>query len=255
MIHPTAIVDPAARLAADVEVGPYSVIGPDVEIDAGCVIGPHVVIKGPTRLGQRNRIFQFASVGEECQDKKYAGEPTRLEVGDDNVIRESVTIHRGTVQDRGVTTIGSRNLFMAYSHVGHDCLIGDDCILANQATLAGHVTLGNFSILGGLSAIHQFCHMGEHAMVGGCSAITKDIPAFIMVSGNPAAPHGLNSIGLKRRGFSAEAIKALGEGYRLVYRKGLTLEQAVAEIESRFALEETQRFVDSLKVSQRGIIR
>ena len=140
MIHPTAIVDPAARLAADVEVGPYSVIGPDVEIDAGCVIGPHVVIKGPTRLGQRNRIFQFASVGEECQDKKYAGEPTRLEVGDDNVIRESVTIHRGTMQDRGVTTIGSRNLFMAYSHVGHDCLIGDDCILANQATLAGHVT-------------------------------------------------------------------------------------------------------------------
>ncbi len=255
MIHPTAIVDPAARLAADVEVGPYSVIGPDVEIDAGCVIGPHVVIKGPTRLGQRNRIFQFASVGEECQDKKYAGEPTRLEVGDDNVIRESVTIHRGTMQDRGVTTIGSRNLFMAYSHVGHDCLIGDDCILANQATLAGHVTLGNFSILGGLSAIHQFCHMGEHAMVGGCSAITKDIPAFIMVSGNPAAPHGLNSIGLKRRGFSAEAIKALGEGYRLVYRKGLTLEQAIAEIERRFALEETQRFVDSLKVSQRGIIR
>ncbi|KFF49526.1 UDP-N-acetylglucosamine acyltransferase [Gammaproteobacteria bacterium MFB021] len=255
MIHPTAIVDPAARLAADVEVGPYSVIGPDVEIDAGCVIGPHVVIKGPTRLGQRNRIFQFASVGEECQDKKYAGEPTRLEVGDDNVIRESVTIHRGTMQDRGVTTIGSRNLFMAYSHVGHDCLIGDDCILANQATLAGHVTLGNFSILGGLSAIHQFCHMGEHAMVGGCSAITKDIPAFIMVSGNPAGPHGLNSIGLKRRGFSAEAIKALGEGYRLVYRKGLTLEQAIAEIERRFALEETQRFVDSLKVSQRGIIR
>ncbi|WFF41895.1 acyl-ACP--UDP-N-acetylglucosamine O-acyltransferase [Salinicola endophyticus] len=255
MIHPTAIVDPSARLAADVEVGPYSVIGPDVEIDAGCVIGPHVVIKGPTRLGQRNRIFQFASVGEECQDKKYAGEPTRLEVGDDNVIRESVTIHRGTMQDRGVTTIGSRNLFMAYSHVGHDCLIGDDCILANQATLAGHVTLGNHSILGGLSAIHQFCHMGEHAMVGGCSAITKDIPAFIMVSGNPAAPHGLNSIGLKRRGFSAEAIKALGEGYRLVYRKGLTLEQAIAEIESRFALEETQRFVDSLKVSQRGIIR
>ncbi|WP_353979840.1 acyl-ACP--UDP-N-acetylglucosamine O-acyltransferase [Salinicola endophyticus] len=255
MIHPTAIVDPTARLAADVEVGPYSVIGPDVEIDAGCVIGPHVVIKGPTRLGQRNRIFQFASVGEECQDKKYAGEPTRLEMGDDNVVRESVTIHRGTMQDRGVTTIGSRNLFMAYSHVGHDCLIGDDCILANQATLAGHVTLGNFSILGGLSAIHQFCHMGEHAMVGGCSAITKDIPAFIMVNGNPAAPHGLNSIGLKRRGFSAEAIKALGEGYRLVYRKGLTLEQAIAEIERRFSLEETRRFVDSLKVSQRGIIR
>ncbi|MAM57105.1 MAG: acyl-[acyl-carrier-protein]--UDP-N-acetylglucosamine O-acyltransferase [Salinicola sp.] len=255
MIHPSAIVDPSARLADDVEVGPFSVIGADVEIGAGSVIGPHVVLKGPTRLGKRNRIFQFASVGEDCQDKKYAGEPTRLEMGDDNVVRESVTIHRGTIQDRGVTTIGDRNLFMAYSHVGHDCLIGNDCILANQATLAGHVTLGDFAIIGGLSAIHQFAHMGEHAMVGGCSAITKDIPAFIMVNGNPAAPHGLNSIGLKRRGFSAEAIKALGEAYRLVYRKGLTLEQAVGEIESRFSLDETRRFIDSLKVSQRGIIR
>ncbi|GHB20169.1 acyl-ACP--UDP-N-acetylglucosamine O-acyltransferase [Salinicola rhizosphaerae] len=255
MIHPTAIVDPTAQLASDVEVGPFSVIGPDVEIDAGSVIGPHVVIKGPTRIGKRNRIFQFASVGEDCQDKKYAGESTRLEIGDDNVIRESVTLHRGTVQDRGVTTIGSRNLFMAYSHVGHDCVIGDDCILANQATLAGHVKLGNFAILGGLSAIHQFCHMGEHAMVGGCSAITKDVPAFIMVSGNPASPHGLNSIGLKRRGFSDEGVRALGEAYRLVYRKGLTLEQAVSEIESRFSLDETQRFLDSIKVSQRGIIR
>lgn len=255
MIHPTAIVDATARLADDVEVGPYSVIGPDVEIDNGCVIGPHVVIKGPTTLGKRNRIFQFASVGEECQDKKYAGEATRLEVGDDNVIRESVTLHRGTSQDRGVTTIGHRNLFMAYAHVGHDCVIGSDCILANQATLAGHVHLGDFSILGGLSAIHQFCHMGEHAMVGGLSAITKDIPAFIMVNGNPAAPHGLNSIGLKRRGFSAEGIKALGEAYRLVYRKGLTLEQAITQIEARFSLDETRRFVDSLKVAQRGIIR
>ncbi|WP_110648023.1 acyl-ACP--UDP-N-acetylglucosamine O-acyltransferase [Salinicola peritrichatus] len=255
MIHPTAIVDPAARLADDVQVGPFSVIGPDVEIDAGCVIGPHVVIKGPTRLGKRNRIFQFASVGEDCQDKKYAGEPTRLEMGDDNVVRESVTLHRGTVQDRGVTTIGNRNLFMAYAHVGHDCVIGSDCILANQATLAGHVHLGDFTILGGLSAIHQFCHMGEHAMAGGGSIITKDIPAFIMVNGNPAAAHGLNSIGLKRRGFSSEAVRALGEAYRLVYRKGLTLEQAIGEIESRFSLDETRRFVDSLKVSQRGITR
>ena len=255
MIHPSAIVDPSARLADDVEVGPFSVIGPDVEIDAGCVIGPHVVIKGPTRIGKRNRIFQFASVGEDCQDKKYAGEATRLEMGDDNVVRESVTIHRGTIQDRGVTTIGNRNLFMAYSHVGHDCLIGNDCILANQATLAGHVTLGDFAIMGGLSAIHQFANMGEHAMAGGGSIITKDIPAFVMVNGNPAAAHGLNSIGLKRRGFSAEAVRALGECYRLVYRKGLTLEQAIGEIESRFSLDETRRFVDSLKASQRGITR
>ncbi|WP_251977044.1 acyl-ACP--UDP-N-acetylglucosamine O-acyltransferase [Salinicola avicenniae] len=255
MIHPTAIVDPAAQLAPDVEVGPFCVIGPDVEIDAGCVIGPHVVIKGPTRIGQRNRIFQFASVGEDCQDKKYAGEPTRLEIGDDNVVRESVTLHRGTIQDRALTSIGSRNLFMAYSHVGHDCTIGSDCILANQATLAGHVTLGDFSILGGLSAIHQFCHMGEHAMAGGGSIITKDIPAFIMVNGNPAAAHGLNSIGLKRRGFSAEGVRALGEAYRLVYRKGLTLEQAIDEIDQRFSLDETRRFVDSLRASKRGITR
>lgn len=255
MIHPSAIVDPSARLADDVEVGPFSVIGPDVEIDAGCVIGPHVVIKGPTRIGKRNRIFQFASVGEDCQDKKYAGEATRLEMGDDNVVRESVTIHRGTIQDRGVTAIGNRNLFMAYSHVGHDCLIGNDCILANQATLAGHVTLGDFAIMGGLSAIHQFAHMGEHAMAGGGSIITKDIPAFVMVNGNPAAAHGLNSIGLKRRGFSAEAVRALGECYRLVYRKGLTLEQAISEMESRFSFDETRRFVDSLKASKRGITR
>ncbi len=255
MIHPSAIVDPSARLADDVEVGPFSVIGPDVEIDAGCVIGPHVVIKGPTRIGKRNRIFQFASVGEECQDKKYAGEATRLEMGDDNVVRESVTIHRGTIQDRGVTAIGNRNLFMAYSHVGHDCLIGNDCILANQATLAGHVTLGDFAIMGGLSAIHQFANMGEHAMAGGGSIITKDIPAFVMVNGNPAAAHGLNSIGLKRRGFSAEAVRALGECYRLVYRKGLTLEQAISEMESRFSFDETRRFVDSLKASKRGITR
>jgi len=255
LIHPSAIVDPSAHLADDVEVGPFSVIGPDVEIDAGCVIGPHVVIKGPTRIGKRNRIFQFASVGEDCQDKKYAGESTRLEMGDDNVVRESVTIHRGTIQDRGVTTIGHRNLFMAYSHVGHDCLIGNDCVLANQATLAGHVTLGDFAIMGGLSAIHQFANMGEHSMAGGGSIISKDIPAFIMINGNPAAAHGLNSTGLRRRGFSEEAVRALSESYRLVYRKGLTLEQAISEIESRFSLDETRRFVDSLKSSKRGITR
>ncbi|MDX5379137.1 MAG: acyl-ACP--UDP-N-acetylglucosamine O-acyltransferase, partial [Halomonas sp.] len=226
MIHTTAIVDPGARLAEDVEVGPFSVIGPDVEIGPGSRIGPHVVIKGPTVLGARTRIFQFASVGEDCQDKKYAGEPTRLVMGDDNVIRECVTLHRGTAQDRGETTIGSRNLFMAYVHVGHDCVIGDDCVLANQATLAGHVTLGNFAILGGLSAIHQFCHFGDHAMAGGGSIITKDTPAFVMINGNPARVHGLNQVGLKRRGFSAETIKALNDSYRLVYRQGLTVPQA-----------------------------
>ncbi|MCI0509057.1 acyl-[acyl-carrier-protein]--UDP-N-acetylglucosamine O-acyltransferase [Chromohalobacter marismortui] len=255
MIHSTAIVDPSARVSDDVDIGPFSVIGPEVEIGDGTVIGPHVVIKGPTRLGKRNRIFQFASVGEDCQDKKYAGEATRLEMGDDNVVREGVTLHRGTVQDKEVTIIGSRNLFMAYAHVGHDCVIGDDCILANQATLAGHVTLGNFAILGGLSAIHQFCHMGEHAMAGGGSIITKDVPAYIIVNGNPAQAHGLNLVGLKRRGFSREALRALGDAYRAVYRQGLTMEQALQRLENDFDGPEVATFLASLKNSQRGITR
>lgn len=256
MIHPTAIVDSGARLADDVEVGPFSVIGPDVEIGAGSVIGPHVLIKGPTRLGQRNRIFQFASVGEDCQDKKYAGEPTRLEIGDDNVIREGATLHRGTVQDRGVTTIGDRNLFMAYVHVGHDCVIGNDCILANQVTLAGHVRLGDYTILGGLSAIHQFCHFGAHAMAGGGSIITKDTPAYVMVNGNPAQAHGLNLVGLKRRNFSREALKALSDAYKVVYRQGQTLEQALNILTSRYAsVPEVEVFIESLQASTRGITR
>jgi UDP-N-acetylglucosamine acyltransferase len=255
LIHPTALVDPAARLADDVEVGPFTVIGPDVEIGPGSRIGPHVVIKGPTVLGARTRIFQFASVGEDCQDKKYAGEPTRLVMGDDNVIREGVTLHRGTVQDRGETTIGSRNLFMAYVHVGHDCVIGNDCILANQVTLAGHVKLGDLAILGGLAAVHQFCHFGTHAMAGGGSIITKDTPAYVMINGNPAQVHGLNLVGLKRRGFSKEALKGLSEAYRLVYRQGLTVEQALAEIRTRFQLAETETFAASIEASTRGIIR
>lgn len=255
MIHPTALIDPAARLADDVEVGPFTVVGPDVEIGPGSRIGPHVVIKGPTVLGARTRIFQFASVGEDCQDKKYGGEPTRLVMGDDNVVREGVTLHRGTVQDRGETTIGSRNLFMAYVHVGHDCVIGNDCILANQVTLAGHVKVGDFAILGGLSAVHQFCHFGTHAMAGGGSIITKDTPAYVMINGNPAQVHGLNLVGLKRRGFSRDALKALGEAYKLVYRQGLTVEQALAEIRRRFPLDETEAFAESIEASTRGIIR
>lgn len=255
-IHPTALIDSRAKIADDVSIGPYSIIGPDVEIGAGCEIGPHVVINGPTLLGQRNRIFQFASVGEACQDKKYAGEPTRLVIGDDNVVRENVTLHRGTVQDRGETTIGSRNLFMAYAHVGHDCVIGNDCIFANAATLAGHVKIGNFAILGGLSAIHQFCHMGDHAMAGGGSIITKDIAAYVIVNGNPAETHGLNLVGLRRRGFSKEAIKALSQAYKLVFRQGLTLQQAIDTLEqTASAPDELQVFIDSLKSSQRGLTR
>lgn len=255
MIHPTALVDPKARLADDVEVGPFSIIGPDVTIGAGSVIGPHVVVKGPTTLGERTRIFQFASVGEDCQDKKYAGEPTRLVMGDDNVIREGATIHRGTVQDRSETTIGSRNLFMAYVHVGHDCVIGNDCILANQVTLAGHVTVGDHVILGGLAAVHQFCHFGDHAMAGGGSIITKDTPAYIMINGNPAEARGLNLVGLKRRGFSREAINALTAAYKMVYRQGLTTEQALAEMRSSFELPEVEHFAASIERSTRGITR
>ncbi|QJQ95041.1 MULTISPECIES: acyl-ACP--UDP-N-acetylglucosamine O-acyltransferase [Halomonadaceae] len=256
MIHPTAIVDPKARLAEDVEVGPFTVIGPDVEIGPGSRIGPHVVIKGPTVLGARTQIFQFASVGEDCQDKKYAGEPTRLVMGDDNVIREGVTLHRGTVQGREETTIGSRNLFMAYAHVGHDCIIGSDCILANQVTLAGHVTVGDFAILGGLAAIHQFCYFGTHAMAGGGSIITKDTPAYVIINGNPAHSHGLNLVGLKRRGFSREAINALVDAYKRVYRKGLTVEQALTEIKAHYTtLPEIDTFVASIEVSTRGITR
>ncbi|MDV6320285.1 acyl-ACP--UDP-N-acetylglucosamine O-acyltransferase [Chromohalobacter sp. HP20-39] len=255
MIHSTAIVDPSARVSDDVDIGPFCVIGPEVEIGEGTVIGPHVVLKGPTRLGKRNRIFQFASVGEDCQDKKYAGEPTRLEMGDDNVVREGVTLHRGTIQDKEATIIGSRNLFMAYAHVGHDCVIGDDCILANQATLAGHVTIGDHAILGGLSAIHQFCHIGTHAMCGGGSIITKDVPAYVIVNGNPAQAHGLNLVGLKRRGFSREALRALGDAYRAVYRQGLTMEQALERLENDFDSPEVATFLASLKDSQRGITR
>ena len=255
LIHPTALIDPGAQLADDVEVGPYSIIGADVSIGAGSVIGPHVVIRGSTRMGQRNRIFQFASVGEDCQDKKYKGEPTRLEIGDDNVIREGVTLHRGTVQDQGITRIGSRNLFMAYSHVAHDCSVGNDCILANQATLAGHVHVDDFAILGGMVAVHQFSRVGAHAMCGGGSIILKDIPAYVMVSGHPAETHGINYEGLKRRGFSREAMQALRHAYKVVFRQGLNLQDAIAELEQETLLPEVEVFLNSIKHSARGITR
>lgn len=255
MIHSTAIIDPNARLADSVEVGAFSVIGPDVEIGPGCVIGPHTLIKGPTTIGANNRIFQFASIGEDCQDKKYNGEPTRLVIGDNNVFREGVTVHRGTVQDRGVTVIGSNNLFMAYAHVAHDCVIGDNCIMANQATLGGHVRIGDYAILGGLCAVHQFCHVGAHAMCGGGSIITKDIAAYVMVSGNPAKTHGLNAEGLKRRGFDLDAISALRDAYKRVFRSRQTLAQALEQLEKETPRAEVQLFVDSLKSSSRGITR
>lgn len=249
-------MDASARIASDVEIGPWTIIGPDVEIGAGTVIGPHVVVRGPTRIGSHNRIFQFASVGEDCQDKKYRGEPTRLEIGDHNVIREGVTIHRGTVQDQGLTKIGSHNLLMAYAHVAHDCVVGDNIILANNVALAGHVHVGDHAILGGFTAVHQFCHIGAHVMCGAGTVVLKDIPAYVMATGNSAKPHGINVEGLRRRGFSPEALRTLRQAYKVVYRQRLTLEQALENLNEMLAsCAELQPLIDSLQASTRGIIR
>jgi UDP-N-acetylglucosamine acyltransferase len=256
MIHSTAIIDPGAELADNVEVGPYSIIGKDVRIGAGTVVGPHVVIKGPTSLGRDNRVFQFASVGEDCQDKKYAGEPTRLEIGDGNTIRECVTIHRGTVQDQGLTRIGSNNLFMAYVHVAHDCMVGSDCIFANNASIAGHVHVGDGTILAGFSGVHQFCHVGSYAMTAMYSVVNMDVPAYVMMQGYPARPRGMNIEGMKRRGYSRDLIRTLREAYRIVYRSGLTLEEALARLNPMADDNaEVKLFVDSLQAGNRGIAR
>ena len=256
MIDSRAIIDLSAKLADDVQVGPWSIVGPDVEIGAGTIIGPHVVIKGPTTIGKNNRIFQFSSVGEDCQDKKYAGEPTTLSIGDNNVIREGVTIHRGTVQDSGTTIVGSHNLFMANVHVAHDCVVGDNVILANNTALAGHVHVGDWAILGGFTAVHQFCHIGPHVMCGTCSVILKDVPAYIMANGNTASPHGINIEGLKRRGFTPESILALRRAYKVIYRQKLTVEQALAALRVQLAeCPEILPLIKSLETSSRGIIR
>lgn len=256
MIDSRAIIDPSAKLAEGVEVGPWTLIGPGVEIGAGTVIGSHVVIKGPSKIGKNNRIYQFASVGEECQDKKYAGEPTTLSIGDNNVIREGVTIHRGTIQDAGTTIIGSDNLFMANVHVAHDCVVGDNVIMANNTAVAGHVHVGDWAILGGFTAVHQFCKIGPHVMCGTCSVVLKDIPAYIMANGNTAEPHGINTEGLKRRGFSKDAITQLRRAYKIVYRSKLTTPQALAELQKMVAdCPEILPLIESIESSTRGIIR
>jgi UDP-N-acetylglucosamine acyltransferase len=256
VIDPRAVVSPQARLAADVTVGPFSVIGPDVEIGAGTIVAPHVVINGPTRIGAANRIFQFASIGDAPQDKKYQGEPTRLEIGDRNVFRESCTVNRGTTHDKGVTRIGNDNLFMAYSHVAHDCLIGNEVVFANCAALAGHVEIGDFVTLGGLTAVHQFVKIGAYAFSGGGTIVTRDVPPYVMVAGNPAEPHGVNAIGLKRRGFSEEQVRNVREAYRILYRSELKLAEAVDKLR---ALDETQPEVRALaefiETSTRSLVR
>jgi len=256
LIHPQAIVDPSARLAADVVVGPWTLIGPDVEIGPGTIIESHVVIKGPTRIGSNNRIFQFATVGEDCQDKKYAGELTRLEIGDSNIIREGVTIHRGTVQDEGITRVGSDNLLMAYVHVAHDCNVGNHIVLANNAALAGHVHVGDHTILGGFTAVHQFCKIGAHVMCGAGTVVLQDIPSYTLATGNPAKPHGINSEGLKRRGFSAESIRLIKQAYKAIYRQNLTLSEALERVRELAKLDPAiEPVIQSLKASSRGIIR
>ncbi len=256
-IHPTAIIDSRAVIAAGVIIIPYTIVGADVEIGEGCEVGPHVVIKGHTRIGRNNRIFQFSSVGEDCQDKKYKGEPSYLEIGDDNVIREACTIHRGTVQDHALTKIGSRNLLMVNTHVAHDCVVGDDCIFANNVGIAGHVKVGNSVIVGGNSGIHQFCVLSSYSMVGGGSLILKDVPAFVMVSGNPAQAAGMNFEGMRRRGWTSETINNLKRAYRIVYRQSLTMEEAIRQLEQDLlpVCPEVGLLIDSLKSSSRGITR
>ncbi|MEP6391752.1 MAG: acyl-ACP--UDP-N-acetylglucosamine O-acyltransferase [Halioglobus sp.] len=256
MIHPQAIIDPSARLADDVSVGPWSFIGADVEIGAGTVIEPHVVIRGPTQIGARNRIFQFSSIGEATPDLKYHDEPTRLIIGDDNVIRESVTIHRGTVQDRSETVIGDSNLIMAYAHVGHDSIIGNHTILVNNTALAGHVYVGDWAILSGYTLVHQFCKIGEHSFSGMGTAIGKDVPAYVTVSGSPAEAKTINSEGLRRRGYSSDSIRQLRRAFKILYRQGLTLEIALQRLETMLSdTPEVQVLIDSIRASERGIVR
>ena len=260
LIHTTALVDPLAQLHPTVSVGPYSIVGPNVKIDAHTKIGSHCVIDGYTTIGQNNHFYRFCSVGGMPQDKKYSGEPTRLEIGDRNMVREYVTINTGTVQDVGVTRVGSDTWVMAYVHVAHDCQIGSNVILANGVQMGGHVHIGDWAIVGGLAAVHQFGRIGAHSMTGGQSALHMDVPPYVMGSGNPCVPVGVNVEGLKRRGFSPEAISALRDAYKLIYRRGLSLEEARAQMRERQAQEPAvapalQVMLDFLDSSTRGIIR
>lgn len=255
-IHPTAIVAPGAELDVGVSVGPYAVIGTGVRIGAGSTVGAHAVLKGPATIGRENRIFQFASIGEDPQDKKYRGEPTQLAIGDRNTFREFCTINRGTAQDEGVTRIGNDNWIMSYVHVAHDCVVGNEVIFSNNATLAGHVQVGDHVICSGFSAVHQFCRLGAHSFLGGFAAVTRDVPPYVIVGGQPTAPHGINSEGLKRRGFTADQLRNLKEAYRILYREQLQLSEARERLA---VLAETQPelrlLVDFIDKSERSLIR
>ncbi len=255
-IHSTAIVDSKAQLANDVEIGAYSIVGPDVKIDSGTRVGPHVVINGHTTIGKNNQIFQFSSLGEVPQDKKYKNEPTQLEVGDNNTIREFCTFNRGTAQDKGITKIGDNNWIMAYVHIAHDCHVRNNTIMANNSSLAGHVDVYDHAILGGFTLVHQFCKVGEHVITAVGSVVFKDIPPYVTAAGYDAQPHGINAEGLKRRGFSADSITNIKRAYKTLYRQSLTLEEAkLALSEQVLSAPELQILIDFLSISTRGIVR
>ncbi|MBW5827298.1 acyl-ACP--UDP-N-acetylglucosamine O-acyltransferase [Yersinia kristensenii] len=256
VIHPSSIVEEGAVIGAGVRIGPFCFVGSQVEIGAGTELKSHVVVNGITKIGSDNQIYQFASIGEANQDLKYAGEPTRVEIGDRNRIRESVSIHRGTVQGGGLTKVGSDNLLMINAHIAHDCIIGNRCILANNATLGGHVEIDDFAIIGGMTAIHQFCVIGAHVMVGGCSGVAQDVPPYVIAQGNHATPFGINIEGLKRRGFDKESLHAIRNAYKLLYRSGRTLDEVKPEIaELAEQHPSVQAFIDFFARSTRGIIR
>ncbi|MET0211311.1 MAG: acyl-ACP--UDP-N-acetylglucosamine O-acyltransferase [Burkholderiaceae bacterium] len=255
-IHPTAIVDPTAQIAADVEIGPYSIVGPQVVIGAGSVLGPHVVIGARTRLGARNRIFQFASIGEVAQDRKYGGEATTTTIGDDNTFREYATVHGGTVQDRGDTAIGDGNLFLAYTHVAHDCVVGNRTTFSNNAQIAGHVRIDDWAVLGAFAGVHQFCRIGAHAMLAAFAVVLQDVPPYVTVQGYPAKPHGTNNEGLRRRGFTPDDILSVRRAYKTLYREGRSLDDARAALaEAAKVSPVIEPLVEFLAATGRGIIR
>jgi len=251
-----ALIDPSAKIGKNVTIGPGTIIGPDVEIGDDTWIGPHVVIQGPTTIGKNNKIFQFSSVGDEPQDITYDGEPTRLEIGDNNIIREFVLISRGTAKGGGLTKIGNHNLFLAYSHVGHDCILGDHISMVSYSALSGHVTVDDYATIGGYSAVHQFCRVGAYAFITRATYVSKDVAPYVIISGQDVTVYGINIVGLKRRGFSSEAINALRRAYKIVFRKGLTVKQAVEDLETMIADHpEVSLLIDSLNQSTRGIVR
>lgn len=256
MIHPQAIIEPGAVIGKNVTIGPWTHIASNVVIGDNCHISSHVVINGPTKIGNGNRVFQFASIGEDCQDLKYAGEPTELIIGDNNIFRECCTIHRGTLQDNSLTQIGNNNLFMAYTHVAHDCMVGSNCIMANNASIAGHVHVGDHVIIGGMSGVHQFCHIGAHSFIAANALVLKDVPAYVMASGHPAKPFGLNSEGLKRRGFDSDVILSIKRAYKEVYRKKQSVDDALSAIAAQGnSSPALDLFTHSIEQSTRGIIR